>query len=453
MSTAHIANPSNLAPNDLVNQMDRTQAITWSWDGLSDDPYNYYAQTYRVRYKDVTAGGWQVFTSTAPVTSSPLGSTHYIHTWAANTFAAGVTYEWQVQLDDNVGTTDWSSSAYFIASNAPTSPVITAPAAGATINAATVSLTWTLTTQFAYRVLLRASAGGFPIYYDSGTIVSSALRAHTVPIPDPGSRTIELTVQNVQNGPWTPAVTRTFTAAGVVPATPTVTAIASDEAGCGVNHALAVSINNPTPTGGQPTVTLEDVYIRPLGSGDPTGTKILSNQVGMTGGFTLFYPSLPQGSWQVRAVSKAADGRNTTSTWATLSTQPNITGVVISDPANYQSAVWLPFNDMGTTEELVVPAEYLQFVGRKSPIVEFPEVMESRVMSIDKISIEAADKLKLDILKTYVRLRAPVAFRDSKGRRIIGHLEMEKIQDRRWGWETAIKVTEVDYQPETWVVL
>jgi hypothetical protein len=462
MSTPDMGNPTNLDPNQTATGLDRALALDFHWTTVLLSPYDITGIAYRIRYRIVGNPTWTT-TSTQTVSPPfvPPPGHHgpmvqeFLHTFASNFFAAG-SYEWQVQIDDNNGgTTDWSASAFFIAATSAQVPTITAPAAGATLTGGTTNLTWTQTTQSQYRVRVRTSSSlvdDTNVEYDSGSIAATVTRAHTTPVPNPGARWITLQTQTAVGGPWSAEQTRNVTAAGVQPAVPTLTSpTTTDDASCGVRHCVSVPTTNPTPSGGQPTVDHVDYYMRKVGSTDAVGSLVGTLVLG-TGSGTFKYPRIPGGAWQVRAVAVVVDGRNATSAWTTLTLQPNITGTVISDAEDPTLAVWFPYNDTGTGESVEIPTEHLQYVGRKSPVVEYADVVESRTVENAKVSILNEEVAKLDMLKALYRARKPVVFRDKNGRRIIGSLAPLGINDRGWGWEVSIAVTETDY-PDALVIL
>ena len=441
MSTSALANPANLSPNQTTTALDRSVAQNFLWDSISPDYYNVYAASYQIRYRQQGTTPW---TTSALLTAiDQTGSSQrYIHTFAANTFTAGLTYEWQVQVTDtNGGVSDWSSSAFFAAAAPSTTPTITAPAAGASITSGTTNLTWTVTTQYAYRVRVRAGVNAFPIYYDSGVLVNSGARSFTVPLPDPGSRTIELTVQAVVGGPWSTAANVTVTAAGVTPMTPVIaTATTSDDAAIGVRHNLSLVATNPTPTGGAPAVTLNEWYARRVGD-TSSGTYL-------TYGANAQYPNLPQGSWQVRVKAISADGRSSFSAWTTLTLQPNLRGVVLGLPTDPLQTILLMFNDEGASRQVSITAETLRYVGRKRPIVEYDSTAEDETVSVERILVKLVDEAQVTALLTLLRARTPICYRDKRGRKVIGLLNVGPIKDAALSYETSISMTAVDYSAD-----
>lgn len=446
-TTIATGNPSNLDPDYTTPALDRTLVQRHTWDAISTDYYNYYAIAYRIRYRQQGTTPWTT-SGTLAATDLTGTSQRYYHDFAANTFTAGLTYEWQVQIDENAGgTSDWSTSAYFTSAAAPTNPVITAPSAGATITGGTTSLTWTLTTQYAYRVKVDVDSGGLaPLEYDSGVITNSALRAHTVPLPNPGARWIFLQTQSVVGGPWSAWVSRNVTAAGVPPMTPTFTTNdVVDAAGIGVRHAWYLQANHPAPSGGAPAVTRTEWYIRPVGD-TSSGTYIGAGNDGGLGGLPGFiYQNITQGTWEARIKAISADNRSAFSAWVQPTNQPNIRGVVIGHSTSPWTAVYFPYNDEGAKEEYAFTAELLRYVGRKSPVVEYDMTAEDRTLAVDKVSVKTSEQAKLTTLLTLLRTRLPLTYRDKRGRRVIGLLELGSIEDQFYGWDLGLKITEVDY--------
>lgn len=433
MSTSLLPNPSNLIPNQVLQGYDRTQPIIVEWDCLTPDPTLVKGTSVRVEYRLAGAGSWTLQTIAALV-ESPANSGHFTYTFPGSAFSAGIhTQEWRVTMNDTLGgATDPSNAAQIQTFDAAVAPTITAPTAGQTITATTFSVTWTVTTQAAYRLRV---LNGTVVEYDSGPTANSGARAATVTLPTNGSRTIELTVQQVAGGPWSTAVTKAVTVAWTVPTAPTITtATTIDFAGIGMRHALSVS----GAGGSYDFVTL---WVRRVGDTGP-GVAVITQ----TGPFPAFtYHALPQDSWQVKVVGLLADGRTNESAWTTLTLQPNLRGVVLNPPGSSTGIVALTYNEDEESQDISLPSDRTRYVGKRSPIVEFDATAEDRSISADKLTVKTVDAASLSALLALLRARTAICYRDKRGRKIVGQVEVGSIADTFYGWTLSLKVTETDY--------
>lgn len=425
--------PNALDPNQTTQAIDRTIAQDFFWMTQSDNFYEEYQDQYKIRYR--TGGGaWTETGYLATVYRYGADQPHYKHTFAANTFTAGLTYEWQVLAHTTYGEdTPWSESAFFLAAAAGVNPTITAPAAGATITSGTTSLTWTLTTQAYYRVQVLIS--GTTVEYDSGILALPATRAHTVPLPNPGARTIRLMTRATSSAPWG-QTDRAVTAAGTPPMQPTITATPDDQAGLGINTMLVLGITHPTPSGGAPAVATTEWWAARASMG--IWVRIYPDA-------SLFYDAPISATMWLKAVDVSADGRRRESGTLTVTPTINIKGVVVHEAGNWDTGVWLPLNDRGSDEDWDVVSALNQYVGRPSPTLEFDDTVETRTAESSRVSLENADEHKLEMVKVLISNRRPVCYRDHKGKKVIGRLTLGTISDRGWGWEFSLSIIATDY--------
>lgn len=173
--------------------------------------------------------------------------------WAAATDAA---YTFKAKVWDAASVASPYSDGYVLIPAAKANPTITAPTASQVITVDTVTATWTVSEQSAYRVVL-AVAGGNPVY-DTG-IVSSAALTYTVPVhlADLSSWTLSLTTYSAK-GLASTTQTVNFSVDFVEAPSPTLVATAQPASGV-----VSVAITNPTAVGSQPSVASQDLYRRP----------------------------------------------------------------------------------------------------------------------------------------------------------------------------------------------
>lgn len=449
-SPTYLTTPLALDPIQTTTGLNRALALVFTWRQGSLQA-NVTGDLYDIRYR-IGAGAFTTVSNQTPVpTGGGLGAARdYQHTWATNTFAAGTTYGWQVRMrEPGSGIfTAWSTEQFFRAEAAPTNPVITSPTAAQVVTVTPHSVTWTLTTQANYRVrLLNAGVAE----YDSGIVSSVALRTHSVPLITTGARTMEVSTQSASGMPWGLA-TVAFTSATIPPATPTSAAgTTSDAASIGVRHHASFTSVHPAPSGGQPAVASVDYYLRRVG--DSSGGALVATSTSSGGGiWSAAYTRLQQGTWEVAAVAISNLGlRSAKSGFTALTLQPNIVGVVVSHPTDFLTAAFFRFNDEGAQEKVAVVSELRQYVGRTSPSIEFDATTVNRDVTVSKVTCKTADVAQLTALKSLLLMRTVLVYRDKRGRKVIGLMELGSIDDVAHGWELSLVFTETDYPTDVLV--
>ncbi len=269
--------PGPLSPDGTTIDKDVTQRFAFPF---SDPDVGDSQSKYDLRYRLVGAGTWTDTTGTTP---------NQFRDFAGGTFAAG-DYEWQARSYDALGFVGpYSASAFFTAASSPSEPTITDPINGGTVNTDPYPVGWSTPEQDAYQVRTVADDGGSPdtgtVYQDTGTVESTSARSQSM-VFDTTGRTEHVQVRIRVNGLWSAWASVSVSVAYTAPATPTgvVTATPAD----GLNN---IDITNPTPVGGQPSVTFNRIHARIAaggrpdlqrtvgGVGIPIGTNIATNGV------------------------------------------------------------------------------------------------------------------------------------------------------------------------------
>jgi hypothetical protein len=174
-----------------------TEANVFDWTYNNVDPGGYQSKA-DFQYKKAGDVSWTILTNVATTAS--------VYTLPASTWTAGFQYEWQVKAYGAFGAASpWSASRFTNTIASVPAPTITTPASRDNEFGTPVELDWTLPgafTQDAYRVQRAdASDGSGVIYYDSGTVVSTA-RVANVPLEAAAGRTDWLRVQFRYMGHW-----------------------------------------------------------------------------------------------------------------------------------------------------------------------------------------------------------------------------------------------------------
>jgi hypothetical protein len=140
-------------------------------------------------------------------------------------------------------------------------PAITSPTAAQVLTTNSVTLVWTAAEQTQYRIQLWVTSGA--MVYDSGWVTDSPTRSVVIPyvLANGTNWTAHLQTRNLE-GLASVDQTRQFTVAYTAPAAPTIVATPSPSSGV-----INVAITNPTPVGTQPALTSQDVWQRPVTTG------------------------------------------------------------------------------------------------------------------------------------------------------------------------------------------
>jgi hypothetical protein len=245
--------------------IDRSITQRFDWD-FSDPDAGDSQSKYDLQYRAVGATAWTAVTGTTPNT---------FHDFAAGTFAAG-DYEWQVRTYDSYGLVGpYSASGFFTAATPPTGPTITDPISGQTIGQTPYTVVWSYPTQEAYQLRTVADNAGAAdptiVYTDTGIVESTSVRSRAVAFPV-NNRYEHVQVRVRDAGLWSPYTSVRVLVSYTPPAVPTATVQASNS-----GAAISVSITNPTPAAGEPSVAYNDVLRRQTAVGGD-GIRIAANK-------------------------------------------------------------------------------------------------------------------------------------------------------------------------------
>ena len=236
-------------------------ALVLDWTFADPDTGDGDAQSaYAVR-RQIGAGTlyyWRASDSTWQVAEVQNTSTATTLTLASGWGADGdANHKYAVKTWDDLGLAGVYNTELTVVPSTPDLPTITAPVAATNWVTATMTVTWTVATQTTYLVELLNQAGTV-VLESSGTIASVGLRAHalTYTLLNGVDYQVRVTTANDEGLLGTPD-TNAFPVVYTLPATPTVTVTASS-----VNGYITVASSHPTPSGGQPTVTSADVFVR-----------------------------------------------------------------------------------------------------------------------------------------------------------------------------------------------
>jgi hypothetical protein len=278
--------PLWLSPTD-GDAADVAEILTLDWQFQDPQPADTQS-AYTVRKREGAAA--YEYWNGSTWDSSESGSTKITSTDTQLALAAS----WGADGDDDhfyscktwdaadAGPSSWSTELQIVPSGQdnPTITTIT------TVTTTTYEVLWTVSSQTKFRLRVYGDDSGIDyddLYYDSGEIISG-IASHITPFPTDGvTRWVSLYTWN-DEGLLSDEDTEDATVSFTGPMQPTLVvavyqAIHPETLTLG-DAALEVTITNPTPTGGEPPVTHNDVYRRVVGDTDNgirVGTEIATN--------------------------------------------------------------------------------------------------------------------------------------------------------------------------------
>lgn len=307
----HTSSTSASAPKTPVitspengSAMDVAATLPISWTFSDDDPLDAqlsYAIRRSVggvtRYWNNGAGTWDV---AEVFNASGTTSKTFSASWGADSDAV---HFYSVRVRDQASLTSGYSSSIMVIPSGKDNPTLTSP--GASVTSPTVTVSWTVATQTAYRVELLQSA---VVVYDSGWVSSSAT-SQLVPITlvNAGSYTARVTTRN-DEGLTSNTVSQAFTTTFTPPHNPTSIILTPDAD----NGGIQISIQNGTPSGGEPAFSSQDFYRRVVGDTGPG--VVVATGIGNNG--TYFDFTVASGvDYEYSSLVRGVNGTTRQSVW------------------------------------------------------------------------------------------------------------------------------------------
>jgi hypothetical protein len=327
-------------------------------------------------------------------------------------------HQYKVKVWDSQGSVaPGYSSALVIYPSAPVNPTITAPTAAQVLNAARVTVSWTVAAQTGYRIdLTYTGPGQAALVWSSGDQLADTSTSVDIPyLLDNGSGyTITLYTYN-NEGLRSAGITRAFTTQYQPPAAAGATFAPSTTSG----H-IAVTATNPTPVGAQPVVSSQDLWRRrritttvlntnPSFAGNTTGW-----QVGGGGSGALTYSTaqakdgpgagryVPTGN--VAAPSIESSAATTVTAGVAYTASGWIRPDTAAKPITIALGWYLGGSLLGsTTRTVTVPVaaawQYLEVTGDNSA---FPTATSVRAAIGEASTPQAADAFYADLVQLRV---------------------------------------------------
>jgi fibronectin type 3 domain-containing protein len=422
-------NPPNAPTLNPVANFDATTAKALSWT-FSDPNQGDSQSAYQLQIVDTGTG--QTVLDTGKV-----GSTLQSYTLAANTLQNGKRYQWRVMVwDQQNAQSPWSSYGTFETAAAPTVQ-ITSPSAGGTVATSSVTPQWSYSDpagnqQATYQVQLLDSNN--VVLWDSGqqSDPQGTVRALTVGYTLANNTTYKLKVI-VTNAKGIQAMssTVTFTVSFTPPATPTLTATPQ-------NGYIHLAINNPAPSGSQPTVAYNDIYRRETGTS--TWTRIATNipNNGVYDDYAV--ASGKQYDYKVTAVGN----NGTSSDSAVASKSITLSGVWLHDPLDPAGTIRnFRLQERNRTVQTNYAQTMMQFEGRNLPVADIAGQMTQQVQVTISCTSDSGD---LAALYSLIGRQSTLLYRDTRGRKIYGVVAAIPETEDWWGANVQLTIQAVDYQ-------
>jgi hypothetical protein len=288
---------------------DINTTLTLDWNFIDVDPADTQASYVLRRQIGVAAlAYWRASDSTWQATEQfNASATSAVTLPAAWGLDADANHQYAVKVRDAGGFDSPYSSVLSLIPSVKANPNITTPAAAAVITTNLVTVTWTVSQQKQFRIVLTTNPGGV-VVHDTGYINDPAALSYTVPyeLADNSGWSVSLTTTNTE-GLVSTAHVRNFTTDYVEPATPTLVATPVTASGW-----ISVAITNPAPSGGQPVLTGVDLYRRETAVADD-GVPVAR---GLASGSTVNdWRAAARTAYQYRAVAYGVNGTMAASAW------------------------------------------------------------------------------------------------------------------------------------------
>ncbi len=194
--------------------------------------------------------------------------------WLGGGGAADPAHVYRVKTWDGAGAASSYSAGLSVIPSTRVDPTITAPTPSQVLNSGTVGVTWTVTEQSAFRIVV-LDTNTAALYHDSGFIadptpLTPSILDYTPPVvfEDGAQLTIQLTTRNAE-GLQSQFMSRVCSIDYVEPASPMVTSLnAFPNLG-----AFGIVVTQPAPVGTQPVTVQLDCWRRVVTSTTPTNVN------------------------------------------------------------------------------------------------------------------------------------------------------------------------------------
>lgn len=307
---------SNRAPTTptwvtTAQGFDEASDHTLAWQ--HNDPDGDSQHSLKLR-RSVNSAAYTYWNGSTWTTEGWVTSATQSITVTAATVADGDSIAYQVATRDADLAESGYSATLTLTYAAADNPTIDTPADEGTWTTAEFTVDWTVAEQSAYRAVLKTGDGASTLE-DSGWQTSTdTSHTFTYQVSNGVSYDVEVTTRNNSN--ITSATDKhDFTVSYTGPMTPTLAVTGGTPTG-----AITVAITNPAPTGGEPAVTSNDVYVRVASGGTQEGERTVADDgiriaTGVAEDGSYVDWAVASGTvYEYRVLAKASS--NGTSTWS-----------------------------------------------------------------------------------------------------------------------------------------
>jgi hypothetical protein len=410
--------PTNLSPSGGVSK-DRAlvQRLSWQHNDSDGDPQAQFDLQWRLQ-------GATTWNTVSQVTTNQY--------WDApgGTFPRG-TIEWQVRTYDQAGlSSPYSALATFYAGDKPANPTITSPTDGSTVSVANPTVQWSSVGQTDFHLKVKDTAN--VLLWESIRISTNKAETVQYDLQNGTSYKIELAIKNA-DGLWSDFVAVNISVSFTPPAKAIVTTSKDDSRG-----SITIAIDNPTPSGTEPTVSYNSVFRRK--QGESTFIRIATN-IAVDSTFTDYTPqSATNYEYKVR-------------TWGDNGTYSD--SDVVSNSVTVSDAQLALVSDFGQWVELVFGSDrtegrqrnrtMMKFAGRESPVSEFGEHFDLGL----NLSYQIWDVGELQKLIDLCDSKQTLLYRDNRGRREFVTVDGVSIKDELPNYYgVSLSPTRVSFEEE-----
>lgn len=305
-----------VTPQDAAIPADQNYTLDWDFSDIDTGDTQ---SAYDLSRWALGANGARVGAATTIHAQTPNTQ----HLLVAGTLTAGTDYEFQVTTYDAQGEAGPASPSLFVtAATTPDGPTFTDPTAGQTINSA--SHTATISVQ-------NADVTEWTLYADNAGSISATVLQGPVAVTsgDLRSHTFSGLVNNATiwwsarvkfQGLWSASAQVRTPVSFTPPPTPALV-VAGDSA----SGIVTVAITNPAPSGDEPPVAFNNVFVRSPSSApnadkyrpyDDTGTQVAKNKP--AGSTFIDWAPADGVAYQYRVEAVADNGTVSYSPWASV---------------------------------------------------------------------------------------------------------------------------------------
>lgn len=402
--------PINLSPAGIL--VDRSLVQRLSWKHNDPNPNDFQSKA-EVQYRKQGVLTW--------TTNTVFGANNELFI-ASNTFPAGQV-EWRVRTYDQGGlVSPYSTISVFTSSEPTIAPVIIRPTSVVSVPRPVIE--WTGGAQQSYQVIIEDSLN--VVVWDTGEVVST-IKARTVDVDLINGATYKIKVR-IQDGSglFSSFAEKSVQISFTPPPTPVVSIYEAD-------GFIAFNIEAASPSGAQPPVESYEIYkrINDVWARVAYGVGSSFNDYHVKSGVTYEY------------YVKAIGTNGTTANSETVAQSTTFRGSWIHTLQDAEASLqYFRYNGTGYETYYEPESAVMKFAGRTRPVVHFGNYEEFtltvRIQSVEGMS-------DMDVLRSFVRDRETVCYRDADGNLIVGHILALSVEKEYRVSSATITIVESDF--------